>query len=150
MLWCYCTASVCHLSAIDSRQAFGHLSRRRVSFVYHNHDSLWSVLGYTDRNKRGPTSRLAVDDEFELRINITERGGINILLPENFLHTSSPEDTVRGMVAIAGRRLLVPEAVAASMVYLNSSLNPLFCCWKMKEIRHEVKQMVRQTFCPQR
>ncbi len=56
---------------------------------------------------------------------------------------------VRGMVAVAGRRLLFPEAVAASMVYLNSSLNPLFCCWKMKEIRHEVKQMVRQTFCPQ-
>ena len=61
-----------------------------------------------------------------------------------------PYIVVRGMVAIAGRRLLVSEAVVASLVYLNSSLNPLFYCWKIKEIRQEVKQMVRQTFYPQR
>ena len=60
-----------------------------------------------------------------------------------------PYAVVRVMVAIVGRRLLVSEAVAASVVYLNSSLNPIFYCWKIKEIRQEVKKVVRQTFCPQ-
>ena len=60
-----------------------------------------------------------------------------------------PYTMVRIMVAIAGRRLLVAEAVSSSMVYLNSTLNPLFYCWKIKEIRHEVKQIFRQRFCSQ-
>lgn len=60
-----------------------------------------------------------------------------------------PYAVVRVTVAIVGRRLLVSEAVVASVVYLNSSLNPIFYCWKIKEIRHEVKKVVRQAFCPQ-
>ena len=60
-----------------------------------------------------------------------------------------PYAVVRVMVTIVGRRLLVSEAVVASVVYLNSSLNPIFYCWKIKEIRQEVKKVVRQTFCPQ-
>lgn len=60
-----------------------------------------------------------------------------------------PYVVVRVTVAIVGRRLLVSEAVVASIVYLNSSLNPIFYCWKIKEIRHEVKKVVRQAFCPQ-
>lgn len=60
-----------------------------------------------------------------------------------------PYAVVRVMVAIVGRRLLVSEAVVASVVFLNSSLNPIFYCWKIKEIRHEVKKVVRQAFCPQ-
>ena len=60
-----------------------------------------------------------------------------------------PYAVVRVMVAIVGRRLLVSEAVVASVIYLNSSLNPIFYCWKIKEIRQEVKKVVRQAFCPQ-
>lgn len=61
-----------------------------------------------------------------------------------------PYSVIRGMTAIVGTRLLFSEAVVASMVYLRASLNPLFYYWKMKEIRQEVKQMVKQAFCPQR
>ena len=60
-----------------------------------------------------------------------------------------PYAVVRVIVAIVGRRLLISEAVVTSVVYLNSSLNPIFYCWKIKEIRHEVMKVVRQTFCPQ-
>ena len=66
----YSTADVCHLPAIVSRQAFERLLIRRISridLVYCNHDSspLWSVIGYDDRNRRGPTFRLAVEDEVQ-------------------------------------------------------------------------------------
>lgn len=60
-----------------------------------------------------------------------------------------PYVVVRVLMAVAGRRSLVWEAVAASIIFLNSSLNPIFYCWKIKEIRYEVKQMVRKTFCLQ-
>ena len=33
-----------------------------------------------------------------------------------------------------------------TMVFLNSSLNPLIYCWKMKQIRHTIKSMLRTIF----
>ena len=35
----------------------------------------------------------------------------------------------------------------ASMVFLNSSLNPLLYCWKIREVRQAVKETLRQPFC---
>ena len=34
-----------------------------------------------------------------------------------------------------------------SMVLLNSSLNPLVYCWKIREVRQAVKETLRQLFC---
>ena len=36
---------------------------------------------------------------------------------------------------------------AAILVCLNSSLNPLLYCWRIKEVKQEVKNMIRQLFC---
>ena len=35
----------------------------------------------------------------------------------------------------------------ATLLYLNSSLNPLLYCWKIKEVRQAVKETLRQHFC---
>ena len=35
-----------------------------------------------------------------------------------------------------------------TLVYLNSSLNPLLYCWKIREVRQAVKETLRQLFCP--
>ena len=35
----------------------------------------------------------------------------------------------------------------ATLVYLNSSLNPLLYCWKIREVRQAVKVTLRQLFC---
>ena len=124
--WRHSTADVCYLPALVSRQMFERLLFRCISFVYCNHDSLWSVIGYNDRNRRGPivedevqTScnsqacwsgrrlllvpehcgqpvgvwRQACLPQFKLCLNVTECGDSNILLPENFFHSSSAEDT---------------------------------------------------------
>ena len=34
-----------------------------------------------------------------------------------------------------------------SLVYFNSSLNPILYCWKIKEIKRSVKETIRQLYC---
>ena len=36
---------------------------------------------------------------------------------------------------------------AATIVYLNSSLNPFLYCWKMRQVRQTVKETLRQLYC---
>ena len=36
---------------------------------------------------------------------------------------------------------------AVTLVLLNSSLNPILYCWRMKEVRHAVTDTIRQVFC---
>ena len=36
---------------------------------------------------------------------------------------------------------------AATIVYLNSSLNPFLYCWKMRQVRQAVKETLRQLYC---
>ena len=36
---------------------------------------------------------------------------------------------------------------AITLVFLNSSLNPLLYCWKIREVRQAVKETLRQLFC---
>ena len=36
---------------------------------------------------------------------------------------------------------------AVTIVYLNSSLNPLLYCWRIREVRQAVKETLRQLFC---
>ena len=43
--------------------------------------------------------------------------------------------------------LFVVEAFAATLVFLNSSLNPVLYCWKMKEVRQAVKQTTANFRC---
>ncbi|KAL9960113.1 hypothetical protein ACROYT_G033520 [Oculina patagonica] len=37
--------------------------------------------------------------------------------------------------------------ISVTLVYLNSSLNPILYCWKIREVRQEVKNTIRQLFC---
>ena len=36
---------------------------------------------------------------------------------------------------------------ATSLVFLNSSLNPILYCWKLEEVRQAVKNTIRQVLC---
>jgi len=46
--------------------------------------------------------------------------------------------TIRGSTP----SLFIVEAFAATLVFLNSSLNPVLYCWKIKQVRQAVKQTV--------
>ena len=43
---------------------------------------------------------------------------------------------------------LLARECTATLLYLNSSLNPILYCWKMREVRQAVKETVRQLCCP--
>ena len=59
-----------------------------------------------------------------------------------------PFGVVTTVIAIRGIRtsLFLAEGIAVSFVYLNSSLNPVLYCWKIKEVRQAVKETVRHIF----
>ena len=41
----------------------------------------------------------------------------------------------------------LPRQFGVTVIYLNSSLNPLLYCWKIKEVRQAVKGTLRHIFC---
>ena len=43
--------------------------------------------------------------------------------------------------------VLVINGITSILTYFNSTLNPFLYCWKIKEVRQEVKQTVRQALC---
>ncbi|XP_078351119.1 melanocyte-stimulating hormone receptor-like [Oculina patagonica] len=59
------------------------------------------------------------------------------------------------MAALVTRRILsssnlfglIALEFAVTLVYLNSSLNPLLYCWKISEVKHAVKQTIRDALC---
>lgn len=41
----------------------------------------------------------------------------------------------------------IANEFALTLLYANSSLNPIFYCWKIREVRQVVKDTIRQLFC---
>ena len=42
--------------------------------------------------------------------------------------------------------IYLAQQFTATLVYLNSSLNPLLYCWRIREVRQAVKETLRQMF----
>ena len=61
-------------------------------------------------------------------------------LPYNIADFLTPQ---RGM----SLSIYLARNFTASMLLLNSSLNPLLYCWKIREVRQAVKETLRQLFC---
>ena len=60
-----------------------------------------------------------------------------------------PQGIAMALVANSGLSTPVVLAYqyAATLVYLNSSLNPILYCWKIDEVRQAVKDTIRQMLC---
>ena len=43
--------------------------------------------------------------------------------------------------------VIVIDAIKNILTYFNSTLNPFLYCWKAREVRQAVKQIIRQTLC---
>ena len=43
--------------------------------------------------------------------------------------------------------LSLVNKISLTFVFLNSSLNPLLYCWKMREVRQAVKKTIKQLWC---
>ena len=42
---------------------------------------------------------------------------------------------------------LASNLVYSTLIFLNSSLNPFLCCWRIKEVRQAVKATIKQLYC---
>ena len=60
-----------------------------------------------------------------------------------------PHELVAALRAKSGLSVSVYHAriYTISLVYLNSSLNPILYCWKLDEVRQAVKDTIRQVLC---
>ena len=60
-----------------------------------------------------------------------------------------PQGMVSALAPISGLSSTVFLAIqyTATLVFLNSSLNPILYCWKMQEVRQAVKDTIRQALC---
>ena len=59
-----------------------------------------------------------------------------------------PFAIVTAVIAVHGPNppLAMAEFSTLTLVYMNSSLNPLLYCWKIKEVREAVKETIRQFY----
>ena len=66
-----------------------------------------------------------------------------------FILCSLPVFCVMIALQIQGpeRATIIVHFLAATLVYINSSLNPVLYCWRIREIRRVVKRTVSKTFC---
>ena len=60
-----------------------------------------------------------------------------------------PHGVASAFVTNGGKSSSVPYAgiYAGTLVLLNSSINPIFYCWKLEEVRQAVKDTIRQVLC---
>ena len=60
-----------------------------------------------------------------------------------------PYGVVTALLTNGGRSSSVSNAwnYAVTLVFLNSSLNPILFCWKMEEVRQAAKNTIRQVLC---
>ena len=55
-----------------------------------------------------------------------------------------PYSIVSGLKAITGDTFAVAEGFTATLIFFNSSVNPVLYCWRMREVRQAVKETIRQ------
>jgi len=55
-----------------------------------------------------------------------------------------PFGILSGVKAITGDTLPVAEGFTATLIFLNSSVNPVLYCWRIREVRQAVKETIRQ------
>ena len=55
-----------------------------------------------------------------------------------------PYSIVSGVKAITGDTFAVAHGFTATLIFLNSSVNPVLYCWRIREVRQAVKETLRQ------
>ena len=63
-----------------------------------------------------------------------------------------PNNCILWTIAITGTSnplLIIIERYIMTLVFLNSSFNPLIYCWKMRDIRHNIMNILRNVFSSQ-
>ena len=55
-----------------------------------------------------------------------------------------PYSVVSGLKVITGDTFAVAQGFTATLIFFNSSVNPVLYCWRIREVRQAVKETIRQ------
>ena len=115
-----------------------------IGYVFSNASFLGVVLLTVDRF-------LAIHLHLRYRQLVTHKRVIVAVVLKWLLSSISSLFCVRAVTATRGESALGLHLLyyAATIMYLNSSLNPLIYCWKMRHIRQVVVQILRSVFACQ-
>jgi len=97
------------------------------------------------RQQGEPNSGLTPFNIARYRKNVTTAIWVQITLIACYL----PYGIVIAVITIheSSPFLDVMWELTSSLVCLNSSLNPILYCWRIQEVKQEVKNTIRQLFC---
>ena len=112
----FCYVKICHTLRVQRKKVWATVSERRQP----NESSRLHV----ERYKKTVSSALWV--HFTL------------------LACYLPYSIVSGLKAITGDTFAVAEGFTGTLVFFNSSVNPVLYCWRMREVRQAVKETIRQ------
>ena len=112
----FCYVKICHTLRVQRKKVWATVSERRQP----NESSRLHV----ERYKKTVSSALWV--HFTL------------------LACYLPYSIVSGLKAITGDTFAVTEGFTGTLVFFNSSVNPVLYCWRMREVRQAVKETIRQ------
>ena len=110
-----------------------------ISAAYFNFKLFVATRSHADQIQAMQVQQ-AVQNGASLRIS----AAVTVALYLVFLICYLPQICVLTLTAISGQSTILKLSLRHTMtlVFLNSSLNPLIYCWKMRHIRHAVKSML--------
>ena len=133
VLWCsYLLMSLCLITSVFSyTKIYLTLRHQQIQVLVrvHQEPPIQAVPLNIARYKKAVSSALWV--QLTLLVSYLPRGVLDILVIHKGLSSS----------------FVFPRQLTVTFIFLNSSLNPLLYCWKIREVRQAVKETIRQLSC---
>ena len=121
ILFCVVVSTFCYVKICHTLRA----QRKKV----------WATV--SERRQPNESSRLHVE---RYKKTVSSALWVHFTLLACYL----PYSIASGLKAITGDTFAVAEGFTATLVFFNSSVNPVLYCWRMREVRQAVKETIRQ------
>ena len=128
-----------------------HLQQSRVQVLFHRRRFSQSFSRTLPQNRtqlqvqRQPGPAIPSLNIERYRKTVSSALWVQLTLLVCFL----PYGIIQALVAKRGHSpaVYLPKAYLLTLLYVNSSLNPILYCWKIKEVRKAAKDTVTQLYC---
>ena len=130
--WCHCVVALCVVTSIFSYTKI---------FLTLRHNQI-HAQGNVHQGQPSQRAQLNI-----ARYKETVSSALWVQLALVFCHLPFAIVEVLRLQRGVSSFLLVARFYSGTLVFLNSSLNPILYCWKIKEVRQAVKDTLRGLFC---
>ena len=114
----------------------------KIYFILRHHRNVaQDLVHHVQRNGRGTQMNIVVYKKTVSRALWIQMTVLACYLPTGI---SAAVPAINGLDTPSS---CLTTSVTLTLLYFNSSLNPILYCWKMKELRQAVKDTIRQCWC---